>query len=191
MFQPILETNISDILNINKSYKNLSKGKTPHIFITILNPYNKDIIKNKGDILGTLHNVSATISVIYKKETNVNKISQGTELNTSVKWQPIVDLADLTEEQRKKVHDVLRTQCEVFSKDPSNIGNIPNFQLDINLTDSLPVHESYCSIPRQLYDEVKNHIDDLLTNRWIQKSHSAYTSPMVYVRKNAVAYAFA
>ena len=190
MFQPILETNISDILNINKSYKNLSKGKTPHIFITILNPYNKDI-KNKGDILGTLHNVSATISVIYKKETNVNKISQGTELNTSVKWQPIVDLADLTEEQRKKVHDVLRTQCEVFSKDPSNIGNIPNFQLDINLTDSLPVHESYCSIPRQLYDEVKNHIDDLLTNRWIQKSHSAYTSPMVYVRKNTVAYAFA
>ena len=191
MFQPILETNISDILNINKSYKNLSKGKTPHIFITIANPYNKDIIKNKGDILGTLHNVSATIPVIYKKETNVNKISQGTELNTSVKWQPIVDLADLTEEQRKKLHDVLRTQCEVFSKDPSNIGNIPNFQLDINLTDSLPIHESYCSIPRQLYDEVKNHIDDLLTNQWIQKSHSAYTSLMVYVRKNAVAYAFA
>ena len=77
-------------------------------------------------------------------------------------FQPIVDLPDLTEDQRKKVHDVLRNQCEVFSKDPSDISNIPDFQMDINLIDSLPVHESYRSIPRKLYDEVKNHIDDLL-----------------------------
>ena len=78
---------------------------------------------------------------------------------------------------------MLRNQCEVFSKDPSDIGNIPNFQMDINLTDSLPVRESYGSIPRKFYDKVKNHIDNLLTNQWIQKSHFAYTSPMVYVRK--------
>ena len=62
---------------------------------------------------------------------------------------------------------LLRNQCEVFSKDPSDIGNIPNFQLDSNLTDSLPVHESCHSIPRKLYDEVKNHIDDFLTSQWI------------------------
>ena len=74
LFQPLLEPNISDILNINESYKNLSK--TPHIFITIANASNKDIKINKEDILGTLHNISATIPVIYKKETNVNQISQ-------------------------------------------------------------------------------------------------------------------
>ena len=44
----------------------------------------------------------------------------------------------------------------------------------------------YISIPRKLYDEV----DDLLSNQWIQKSHSAYTSPMVYVRINVVASIF-
>ena len=65
LFQPLIEPNISDILNINKLYENLSKGKTPHILITIANPSNKDIIMNKGDILGTLHNVLATIPVIY------------------------------------------------------------------------------------------------------------------------------
>ena len=52
--------------------------------------------------MGTLHNVSATIPVIYKKEINVNKNSQETELNPSKKWQPTADLPDLTEEQRKK-----------------------------------------------------------------------------------------
>ena len=183
MFQPLLEKNISDILIINESYKNLSKSETLHIFITIANPSNKDIVTNKGDILGTLHNFSATIPVIYKKEINVNQISQETELNPGEKWKPIVDLPDLPREQRKKVHDALRNQCEVLSKDPSDIGNIPDLQMDINLTDSLPVHESCRSIPRKLYDKVKNHIDDLLTNQWTRKSHSAYASPMLYVRK--------
>ena len=56
--------------------------------------------------------------------------------------------------------------------------------MDINLTDSLPVHESYRSISRKLYHEVKNHIDDLLTNQWIRNLHFAYASLMVYVRKN-------
>ena len=148
MFQPLLEPNISDILNINESYENWSKGKTSHIFITIA-------IANKGDILCTLYYVSATIPVIYKKEININKISEETELNPSEKWQPIVDLPDLTEEQRKKVHDVLRNQCEVFSKDPSDIGNIPDFQMDINLTGSLPVHESYHSIPKSFMTRLK------------------------------------
>ena len=59
LIQPLLEPNISDILSINESYKNLNKGKASLIFITIANPPNKDIAINKGDIFGTLHNVSA------------------------------------------------------------------------------------------------------------------------------------
>ena len=98
----LLEANVSDILNINERYENLREGKTPHIFITITNPSNKNIIIKKGHILYTLHNFSATIPVTYKKDTNVNKISQEKELNPSETWQPIVDLPDLTEEQRKK-----------------------------------------------------------------------------------------
>ena len=85
LFQPLLEPNISDILNINETYENLSKGKTPHIFITIVHPSNKDIVINKEDNLGTLHNVSAIIPVIYKKKINVNKISQETKLGTREK----------------------------------------------------------------------------------------------------------
>ena len=80
LFQTLLEPIIGDILNINESYENLSNGKTPHIFITIANPSNKGIVINKGHILGALHNVSATIPVIYKKETSANKISQETRV---------------------------------------------------------------------------------------------------------------
>ena len=49
--------------------------------------------------------------------------------------------------------------------------------------DEIPVAEPYRNIPRNLYEEVKNHDHNLLANEWIQKSHSSYPSPMVCVRK--------
>ena len=41
----------------------------------------------------------------------------------------------------------------------------------------------YRKIPTQIYSEVKEYIEDLLTNKWIKTSYSSYASPMVCVRK--------
>ena len=46
-----------------------------------------------------------------------------------------------------------------------------------NLTDNVPVNEQYRRIPRQLYEEVRNYIDDHITNQWVRKSYSAYANP--------------
>ena len=43
--------------------------------------------------------------------------------------------------------------------------------------------QPYRSIPRQLYAEVKEYLGDLLTNSWIKKSYSPYSSPIVRVTK--------
>ena len=51
------------------------------------------------------------------------------------------------------------------------------------MTDKIPVNQRYRSIPKPLYEEIKKYIDDILTNQWIQKSYSSYSSPMVCVRK--------
>ena len=55
--------------------------------------------------------------------------------------------------------------------------------LDINLVDEIPVAERYRNIPKHLYDEVKDHVNNLLANGWIRQSYSPYASPMVAVRK--------
>ena len=55
--------------------------------------------------------------------------------------------------------------------------------MDINLTDSVPVQRKYTAIPRPLYAEIKQYVEDLLNRGWIQKSRSAYSSPVVCVRK--------
>ena len=55
--------------------------------------------------------------------------------------------------------------------------------MEIKLSDQIPINESYRRIPQKLYEEVKNYIDDLITNEWIKQSNSAYVSPMVCIRK--------
>jgi hypothetical protein len=55
--------------------------------------------------------------------------------------------------------------------------------MKINLTDNIPVQKKYNSIPKPLYPEVKQYIEDLLNRKFIRKSKSAYSSPVVCVRK--------
>ena len=89
----------------------------------------------------------------------------------------------MTEEQQARVKKLLFEQCEVFSKNKLDIGDIKDFQMEIKLTDETPINESYRRIPRKLYEEVRNYVDDLITNEWVKKSNSAFASPMACVRK--------
>ena len=69
-----------------------------------------------------------------------------------------------------------------FAKD-DEIGNAEGLLLDINLEDSTPVQQTYNAIPKPLYPEVKQYVEDLLNRGWVQKSRSAYSSPVDCVRK--------
>ena len=126
--------------------------------------------------LGTLHNVSAVIPLPISNDIQINEISQEVT-NENGKWQPETELPALTEEQRARVRKLLFEQCEVFSKNKLDIGDIKDFQMEIKLTDETPINESYRRIPRKLYEEVKNYVDDLITNAWVKKSNSAFASP--------------
>ena len=182
IFQPLVEPQVDEALEIKESYEVLKKGRTKHVFILISNPSDRDIVLRRGDVLGTLHNVSAVIPLPIPTDIQVNEISQEVT-NENEKWQPKIDLPDLTEEQQARVKKLLYEQCEAFSKNKSDIGDIKDFQMEIKLTDETPINESYRRIPRKLYEEVKNYVDDLITNEWVKKSNSAFASPMVCARK--------
>ncbi|MCH2406165.1 MAG: reverse transcriptase family protein, partial [Nitrosopumilus sp.] len=94
-----------------------------------------------------------------------------------------MDLSHLNDEQKVLIKELLFEECEVFSKNESDIGDIEDFQMKINLSDEIPVKEAYRHLPRNLYEEVRNYINDLLINGWVCESFSAYSSPIVCVRK--------
>ena len=78
---------------------------------------------------------------------------------------------------------MLEEEAESFSQTDDDVGRAEELQVDINLTDSVPVQKRYNSIPKPLHTEVKQYVEDLLNRDWIQKSRSAYSSPVVCFRK--------
>ena len=66
-----------------------------------------------------------------------------------------VDLSHLREVQRIRVENLLLNECDVSSKNDSDIGTIESFKLKLNVADPKPVWKSPRTIPKQLYSEVK------------------------------------
>ena len=94
-----------------------------------------------------------------------------------------IGLEGLTEEQKKAAVSLLVEQQDAFAKDDDDVGSIPDLELNINLKDKTPVQKNYVAVPRPLYPEVKSYIEDLLNRKFIKKSTSPYSSPVVCVRK--------
>ena len=94
-----------------------------------------------------------------------------------------VDLSHLTADQQKKVKALLVEYADVFSTNSFDLGLIKDFKFKIELKDTNPVNKPYRRLPKGLYGEVKSFVDQLIVNGWIQKSTSAYSSPIVCARK--------
>ena len=116
-------------------------------------------------------------------EICANEGSYTTCEEQSRSYIPDIDTEDLTEEQRLIVRKMLVEEAESFSKTDDDVGRAEELQVDINLTDSVPVQRKYTTIPRPLYPEIKQYVEDLLNRGWIQESKSAYSSPIVCVHK--------
>ena len=96
---------------------------------------------------------------------------------------PKFDLSHLSEVQRGVAEKMLLEEIDIFCVGPDDHGDVPDLVMDINLSDNIPVVVPHRQIPRPLYEEVKNYINDLIANRWVRESRSSYSSPIVCVRK--------
>ena len=72
-------------------------------------------------------------------------------LKNKTKWLPGADLSHLPEDQQVRVENLFLDECNVFSKNDSDIGTIESFKLKLNVTDPKPVWKHYRTIPKQLY----------------------------------------
>uniref|UniRef100_A0A8C4NM60 Gypsy retrotransposon integrase-like protein 1 n=1 Tax=Dicentrarchus labrax TaxID=13489 RepID=A0A8C4NM60_DICLA len=98
-------------------------------------------------------------------------------------WLPPVDISHLSPEQQQAGKEVLYEECGAFARNSDDIGCIPSLQMEIRTKDDIPVQRSYASIPKPLYREVKEYIQELLVKGWIVKSQSPYSAPVICVRK--------
>lgn len=98
-------------------------------------------------------------------------------------WQPPINLSHLSDERREIANKMLCEEAGAFAHDADDIGCIPSLQMTINLKDTVPVQRAYSSVPKPLFREVKEYIQELLVKGWVVKSKSPYSAPVVCVRK--------
>ena len=185
IFQPTFDLSLELTLTENLVTLNPSKSRLIKIPV-FFNPTAKDLFIHSGSLMGNLERAATAILLELKPikiPADMSQIEVNIEApNNETKWLPGADLSNLPEDQRVRVENLL-DECDVFSKNDSDIGTIEKFKLKLNVTDPKPVRKPYWTIPKQLYSEVKQYLEDLITNNWIKTSYSSYTSPMVCIRK--------
>ena len=183
IFSPLEEICLENELVIFESVE-LIKKERKFIDIFVYNPSPVDIVMNKGKVMGQVSDVAAAFTLpnfpeTEKKTIDVHEIKESDMGESEIK----LNLDHLDKKKREIVVEMLTKEMDVFSKSKNDIGHIKDFKLKIDLVDGVPVSEAYRKIPKHSYVEVKNHINNLLANGWIKQSHSAYSIPMVCVRK--------
>ena len=211
LFEPNSEQSWPSGLEISEELLTIPRGSSCRIRINVSNTSNHDITLNKRTTLGTLqlvksvtpHEVrlknfdsceSEAVNSVYsearKNSTESPTVQEEMQTSNSTgngdhNYNPVDDLPlnGFTREQQIRVRQMLEEEKEVFSKSEDDIGCIEELELKLKMRDQTPVQKTYNSIPRPLYPEVKQHVEDLLNRGWIVKSKSSYSSPVVCVRK--------
>ena len=195
-FQPRLGVEDEE-LSFTDSVCRMKFGRTNYVYLDVMNQTNRDRVLPKGEVIGSVHSVGAVIPMVKfldaesaAKKVEVNKVDvekvDGVDMSDGeeqVNGKPRWDLSHLDEKQREIMQEMLERNKDVFSTSDSDIGDIPDFQMPIHLVDEQPVSAAYRKIPPHLYTEVKNYVNDLVSNGWVRESRSSYSSPIVCVRK--------
>ena len=195
LFEPDLDAHVPPGIEICQSLEMLKRENCSKVYVQVINNTAHDIALKGRTVLGTLQLVrSITPAEVQRKEIPVQQevrqietATSGQEQNDSADFAeelvPNVSLGELSEEQEITVKRMLYEERDIFCVSKDDIGCAEGLKLKINLADETPVAKHYVAVPRPLYTELKQYIEDLLNRGFIEKSRSPYSSCCVIVRK--------
>ena len=99
------------------------------------------------------------------------------------KIQVNLDESNITEEQREKVQELLQRWHKVFAFSSTELGKAEGVEHHIRLTDDVTFKDKPRRIPPGMYEEVKQHLKEMVACGAIRPSSSPYSSGVVLVRK--------
>ncbi len=111
---------------------------------------------------------AAALETPRSKSVSISQITNEITQNPESTWDPPLDLSHLSESRRQMVQQMLREEAASFSRSDDDIGCIEGLQLNISLKDTTPVTRTYQSVPRPLYEEMKDYLHDLIAQGWFR-----------------------
>ena len=89
----------------------------------------------------------------------------------------------LTPHQKQEASGLLDKWKHIFSTGPTDLGFTNLVEHEINLSDNSPFKDPYRRIPPAMFEEVRQHIKEMLDAGAIRESQSPFSSNIVLVRK--------
>ena len=94
-----------------------------------------------------------------------------------------IDSENPTPDEFYQAKEVLSNWSHIFSTSPTDLGRTDLVEHEIKLTDDTPFKEPYRRIPPAMYEEVRQHLKEMLDAGAIRESSSPFSSNAVLVRK--------
>jgi transposase InsO family protein len=139
---------------------------------TVICDLHKVSVVENSPLLGSEGKTSATAESL--SPDNAREVLEKFKLDTE---------AHLSSGQVTQVETLLLKYSHVFSLHDLDLGRTDAVKHHILLSDNAPFKERHRRIPPSLYEEVRNHLKEMLDLDVIRPSASPYSSPVVLVRK--------
>ena len=123
----------------------------------------------------------------WSPETSTEKITTREGKSSDVFVENLgskMNRQNLNTDEIERATNLLNRWKHTFSTSFSDIGRTDLVEHEIKLTDDVPVKEPYRRIPPGMYEEVRQHLKEMLEAGAIRKSQSSYCSNVVLARKS-------
>lgn len=187
------ETNASKVSVCPRVVTLANTGKTSRIPVRLCNMTARAIVIPCKTNICELKEVKVLRNVDIKPNQKANvssttandKKSEETKERKTIKEQFGVDIDEtqLTSEQKAKVRNLFEKYEQIFPKSKLDLGHTDVVHHKINLMDEKPFKEPYRRVPPALFNEVKEHLKEMLEIGAIRESKSPWSSNVVIVRK--------
>ena len=162
-------------------------SKSERVPVRIFNMSAKILnIKPRSDIC-ELHEVKILRSIepakSEKKQATVNQQTVNQAKSNKVIEEINIGDCKISPQEKDRLQMFLTKWNDIFSKGLTDLGNCDLVKHEIKLNDDIPIKEPARRIPPALFQEVREHLKEMMEAGAIKASQSPYSSNAVIVRK--------
>ena len=186
MVQPSTESIFNDGVEITPILVNYDSSD---IDITLSNHTSNPIVIPPRSIIGELQwcsiEMAGNDSIPHQQCNpliNVHNHDSQTSFPDLLSSFDFTDI-DANTEQVQQLKHLLVNNSESFALNEHDLGFTKLVQHRIELTDDAPFRQRHRRIPPSMYQELKSHLQNLIDQKVIRKSHSPWCSNVVLTRK--------
>ena len=179
--EPFKDSQLPSSIQCTPSYCNLEPGSN-RVTVGLRNISSRKITVPSRTIVCQIQLANMVPPIQTSKEQPPTEIKKENE-------SCILDQLDLGEintwsvQQQQAARKLLCDYSEIFSKNDLDLGKCNILKHNIQLTDKQPFKERYRMIPPHLFEEVKQHLQEMVEVGAIRISFSQWPNAVVLVRK--------